>query len=151
MKKFHVFLFFVLALGSSAQAEPTQNAVTDSFLLTAKIQGCELDMKQHCKSVTPGNNREILCLSAYEDQLQNECRTGLMDAAITLKLGVATLDYAYNACGQDRVSLCGEVQPGERRLINCMKSNAEKISSGCMRALNKTGLWKAATESSPRG
>ena len=36
---------------------------------------------------------------------------------------------------------CLAVQPGEGRLLKCLKSNASDISAQCTTALKDTGLW----------
>jgi hypothetical protein len=122
--------------------------IVDRFSITSKIEGCDIDMKQHCRDVTAGENREILCLAAHEDHLLNACRTGLIEAAMALQLGVASLDYAHTACEKDRLGVCGNVKAGEGRLINCMRNNESKISNQCTTALKETGFWNATIEPS---
>jgi hypothetical protein len=128
-----------------AQAE-TPKEITDRVVVVSKVEGCDIDLKQHCAGVTPGDNREILCLVAHEDKLLDKCQAGLIEAAIAVQLGVATLDYAHESCGSDRVKLCGEVKAGGGRLLNCLKSNQSQTSEQCVTALKQTGLWDAVLE-----
>jgi hypothetical protein len=34
-------------------------------------------------------------------------------------------------CAKDREALCGGIEPGEGRMMKCMKDNEEKLSSEC--------------------
>ena len=34
-------------------------------------------------------------------------------------------------CAKDRETLCGSVEPGEGRMMKCMKENEDKLSSEC--------------------
>ncbi len=47
---------------------------------------------------------------------------------------------AVKSCEQDIATYCGHVKPGEGRLMGCLYSNDDKISSQCGMALNDATL-----------
>lgn len=36
-----------------------------------------------------------------------------------------------NACAKDRETLCGNIEPGEGRIMKCMRDNKDKLSTEC--------------------
>ncbi len=150
--KYSVFILPLIAIVSlssiSMASAAEEKTVVDHFKVQTKINGCDIDMKQHCRDVTPGKNRQVLCLMAHEDQLLESCKIGLVESAVTLQMGVATLDYAHSACESDRVKVCGNVEIGEGRLNKCLRENASALSSKCMTALQETGIWDSLIEPS---
>ncbi len=141
--KLSLILAGALLCCSQVKAETSD---VDKFKVSSKVRGCEIDMKQHCQDVTPGNNREILCLMAHENKLLDSCRIGLAESAMAVQLGVATLDYAHEECGADRMKLCSKVEAGNGQLVQCFRDNKDKVSANCKNALEKVGLWDAAIE-----
>lgn len=59
----------------------------------------------------------------------------MYDAAAQLERAINALVYVAGECEDDLVSLCSDVAPGEGRLLNCLDSNAEKVSARCKRAV----------------
>jgi len=58
--------------------------------------------------------------------------------AMTLMLGMGSFAHGYSLegrgegpCSQDRETFCADVEPGEGRLMKCMKDNADKLSKEC--------------------
>lgn len=48
-----------------------------------------------------------------------------------MTMGVSFAAHAENACQQDMQTFCGSVEPGEGRLMKCMKENEAKLSPAC--------------------
>jgi len=51
--------------------------------------------------------------------------------------GHAQQDAFVKYCKPDIQRLCAAVPPGEGRLLKCLKTNGDKISVGCAKALQK--------------
>ena len=64
-----------------------------------------------------------------------------MEAAMSIKMGAAAIDYSVRACEEDADKYCLEVQPGEGRLVSCIKEHEAEVSVACITALKETGLW----------
>jgi Cysteine rich repeat len=74
---------------------------------------------------------------------------------LTSAMIVATLSPAWaqtsatpprprQACAADVKQFCGDVQPGGGRLVQCMRDNAAKLSSGCRDALQAAQAERAS-------
>ena len=82
-----------------------------------------------------------MCLSAYEDQLTAQCKQGVLEATLALNTGIAAVEYSISACEADADKHCLDVQPGEGRLLKCLKVNQSQVSQQCITALKETELW----------
>jgi hypothetical protein len=108
---------------------------------TTEIEkGCAADLQNFCASVTPGEQRLLACLYAFNDQLSSPCEYALLDAAAQLQREVAELAYVANECDDDLERLCAGVAAGQGRLLQCLDQNAKKLGSRCTTALNQTDL-----------
>jgi hypothetical protein len=110
-------------------------AVAQQSLVDIVAKGCKTELETYCKDVTPGEGRLLACLYAYEDKLSNRCEYALYDASAQLQQAVAALTYLANECRDDLKAFCSEVKPGGGRLIQCIQSNKDKISSRCTQAI----------------
>ena len=83
-----------------------------------------------------------MCLAAYEEHLSTECKQRILEAALSVKMGAAALDYSISACEADADKHCLDVQPGEGRIVSCIRANESRVSKECITALKETGLWE---------
>ena len=116
------------------------SALAGDNLVQTVITGCNQELNDYCKNVTPGEGRLLACLYAHGDKLSGKCEYALYDAAAQLERAVAALSYVANECGDDLESLCSGVRAGEGRLLKCLEKNEGKISDRCQQALNDVGL-----------
>jgi len=113
------------------------------LIITASVEGCDEDIKQHCDGLGDNADKVFMCLAAYEEHLTAECKTGILEAALSVKMGAAALDYSIRACEADADKYCLDVEPGEGRIIGCIKDNESGVSEACITALKETGLWES--------
>jgi hypothetical protein len=97
--------------------------------------GCDAELKSHCKGVTPGEGRQLACLYAHEDKLSNRCEYALYDASAELQRRVNSLAYVASECDDDMEKHCADVQPGEGKLMQCLKKHESELSDRCERAM----------------
>ena len=71
-----------------------------------------------------------------------ECKLGILEAAISVRMGAAALRYSIVACEADADKHCLDVQPGEGRIVSCIRANESNVSKECVTALKQTGLWE---------
>ena len=64
----------------------------------------------------------------------------LFVAAGSVMAGEGVVARAVKSCEQDIDTYCGHVKPGEGRIMGCLYSNDDKISSQCGMALNDATL-----------
>ena len=96
---------------------------------------CQADLDKYCTQVTPGHQRLLACIYAHEDKISNRCTYALYDAAIALERAVAGLSYVAQQCEADIVKLCGDVVPGEGRILACLDEKKSDVSSLCKEAI----------------
>jgi hypothetical protein len=145
-KKTYMPLALVLLFSLPSHAEqggkPLVEKLQGNIVITSSVRGCDEDIKQHCDGLGNNTDKVFMCLAAYEEHLNVECKQGILEAAMSVKLGAAALDYSISACEADADKHCLDVQPGEGRIVSCIKANESKVSTECITALKETGLWE---------
>jgi len=122
------------ALGSVAGAAG-QTSLTEQVK-----EGCKAELESYCKDVTPGEGRLLACLYAFEDKLSSRCDYALYDASMRLERAVAALSHGATECKGDIDKHCSKVQPGEGRVVDCLKKQGDKLSKRCRQAMKDIGL-----------
>ena len=146
IKQICLLLFSTLVFSITSYAEESSKPLVEKLqdrkiTITSSVQGCDEDIKEHCDSL--GNAQKIfMCLAAYEDHLSQGCKQGILEAAMSVRLGAAALDYSIIACEVDADKHCLDVEPGEGRLVSCIRANESDVSTECITALKETGLWE---------
>ena len=112
------------------------NAFAQGVVETVEA-GCADEIKNFCSQVSPGEGRLLACFYAHEDKLSGRCQYALYQASNMLDQAVSALNYVAGECENDIVKNCADVQMGEGRIIECLRSNPDAVSAGCMTALNE--------------
>jgi Golgi apparatus protein 1 len=110
-------------------------AMAQESLLDYVKNSCQDDLGEHCKGVTPGEGRLALCLAAHEDQISERCQYALYRGAVALEQAIAAISYIARSCSGDAEKLCPETTPGDGRILECLESKSDKVSSGCKEAV----------------
>ena len=134
-----ISLFSTAAQAGKPLAEKLQQA---HLVITSSVVGCDEDIKQHCDGLGDNAYKVFMCLAAYEEHLSTECKQGILEAALSVRMGAAAIEYSISACEADADQHCLEVQPGDGRMIGCIKDNESSVSKECIAALKETGLWE---------
>ena len=157
LKNSFIFMFYMLPmvfLSSVAKAggeEQESEGLVEKLrkgkiTLTANVKDCDADIEQYCPGLPPNSQKALMCMMAYEDKLSEECKLGIMEAAMSIKMGTAAIDYSVRACEEDADKYCLEVQPGEGRLVSCIKEHEAEVSEACVTALKETGFWNIGAQ-----
>lgn len=139
-------LFSTATLAGQSGKPLAEKLSGGEILITSSVRGCDEDIKQHCDGLGDNADKVFMCLAAYEDHLSQACRQGILEAALSIKIGAAALDYSIRACEADADRHCLDVQPGEGRMIGCIRANESRVSQECIDALKETGLWELGAE-----
>jgi hypothetical protein len=99
-------------------------------------EGCAAEISAYCSQVSPGEGRLLACFYAHEDKLSGQCQYALYSASAQLDAAVSALDYVATQCRDDILKLCAEVQVGEGRVLECLKSNSATVSAACNQAVS---------------
>jgi len=144
IKTFSILVFASIFMSGMAQAEGEklkEKLSKGTITLTAQVKGCDDDAKKYCPGLKPGSQNAFMCMMAYEAKLSKECRLGIQEAAMAMKMGAAAIEYSVRACEADADKHCLNVQPGDGKIVACLRKNEKKVSEQCVTALKETGLW----------
>jgi len=132
---------FVCNIAIAADEKLRDKLSKGTVTLTAEVKGCDADAELFCPGLKPGSQQALMCMIAYEEKLSDTCKLGIAEAAMSIKMSAAALDYSVQACEADADKYCLDVQPGDGKIINCLKKNEAKLNKACTTALKDTGLW----------
>lgn len=91
---------------------------------------CSADVFRFCRAVPRGQGRVLECLRSYvgRRELSSNCE----DAVVT---ALERLNEFAVGCGDDSVRLCPGVEVGGGRMFLCLRSQYDKLSTRCQRAV----------------
>ena len=138
--------FFVLMTAIASHSEESGKSLKEKLQekrisIIAPVEGCDNEIKKHCKNSNDDTRDILSCLADYEDSLSSKCKDGALKAASLIVEGGANLDKAIIACQADIDALCMDIQLGERRTISCLKANEDAVDEQCINTLKETGFW----------
>lgn len=139
-------LIFSLSVFAAPPAKPSAKAAAPSAGMTSNDpvvifeEGCKTELNTFCKDVTPGENRVLACIYAHEDKLSGRCEYALYDASAQLERSIAALSYLARECDDDIEKHCANVEPGQGRILACMKPHLKTVSKRCQTAMQDLGV-----------
>jgi hypothetical protein len=89
---------------------------------------CQADAKKFCADIKPGGGRLMKCMKEHEADLSPACKEKGQKMH-------EHMDKAKEACKDDAAKLCKDVEPGEGRMLKCMKDHESDLSQGCKDAM----------------
>jgi len=131
MKKSLLLPLLALAFSGAVPAQ------AEDDLVQGVLDSCKSDIESYCSQVTLGDGRLLACFYAHEDKLSTDCQYGLYKAAATLEQVVTAFKYVAASCEADIATHCGDTQPGDGRLLLCLKEKQKDVSEGCAKALDE--------------
>jgi len=122
-------------VGSLAHAQSKSTSEGEASLSKMAIdlkKECKSDIEKLCKGVTPGEGRIASCLDSKEDQLSQSCGNSWMGTKANVSKRVEKAEMAFRkSCGNDLQKFCSDVPLGRGRLLSCLDSHREDLSSSC--------------------
>jgi len=91
---------------------------------TASGLACMEEIEKFCNDVPPGKGELLLCLSKRKPELSSICRE-------KIEKNLIRLEEARQICAADMEKFCPGVEPGQGRLLKCMKPQMDKLSPAC--------------------
>ena len=128
-----VVAMLVVGLGATT-------AVAQDTIIDGVMKACDTEIKTYCSQVSPGEGRLLACFYAHGDKLSGQCEYALYDAAAQLEQFAAAVTYLAQACHDDLLEYCGDVQMGEGRVGTCLVEHKAKVSDECRTAIDDVGL-----------
>lgn len=117
-----------------------------TLVMDVKVDSCNADAAILCPGLPQNSKKSFMCLMAYEDNLSLGCKIGLVEAAMAVEMGLIAIEYSIEACEADADQYCADIQPGEGRIVSCLRENETKLKKECTTALKDTGLWSLGDE-----
>jgi hypothetical protein len=87
---------------------------------------CRADADKFCATAKLGPER-MQCMSQHRDQLSPDCQ----ELVAELQQRREKTREARTSCQADVEKFCGGVQPGEGRIIACLKQHQSDLSPAC--------------------
>ena len=115
-----VFAFFLLCAGAVDRVSAADDKLP-----------CAEEIAKHCKEVKPGGGRILSCLDEHQKELSDSCRKKLEESKKKLM-------EAQQACTGDMEKFCKDVQPGEGRILKCLREHSQELSIACSQEIDKT-------------
>jgi hypothetical protein len=132
---------FVMHGAGSAHVAIAKTAAAQTSQATRQpTNQCKQIIQAMCGNVELGGERIKNCMRDHLNDLATDCRA-------TIEARLAPKDSNRDtaipgprfACKQDARSLCSDVQPGGGRIIQCLRSHADQLESGCRRTVERLG------------
>jgi len=139
-----IFILATMFISTAAIAEGKKLAdklSNTAIAVNIEVKSCDADAAILCPGLPLNSQKSFMCLTAYEDNLSMGCKIGIVEAAIALEMGMIAIDYSIKACEADADKHCLNVEPGEGRIVSCLRKNESKLTKECTGALKETGLW----------
>jgi len=98
----------------------------------AQGQGpCADDAAKFCKDVQPGGGGIMRCIKEHENDLSPACKERVAEMK-------KRLQEVREACQDDALKFCKDLNPGSGRIVNCLKEHENELSPEC-----KAGMERA--------
>lgn len=130
----------VMVVGTLILALGVTPAAAQDSIIDGVIEACEAEITAYCSQVTPGEGRLLACFYAHGDKLSGRCEYALYDAAAQLEQFAAALTYLAQACHDDLLAYCGDVEMGEGRVATCLMEHKAEVDDDCRKAIDDVGL-----------
>jgi hypothetical protein len=93
---------------------------------------CADDIEKYCKEIKPGGGRLLNCLKSHETELSVSCKGKIDELRGIIK-------EFEQACSGDITRFCKEIQPGDGRIIKCLKERDKELSPQCSAKIEMIG------------
>ena len=88
---------------------------------------CKQDRDRLCPEAR-GGNEIFQCMKEHEDELSLTCREQIERRREHLE---ARLKSIHEACDADIERHCGQVEPGNRRVLQCLRQHESELTQAC--------------------
>ncbi len=92
---------------------------------------CAAEIKTFCANVTPGSDRIVACLIAYEDKIPARCRLTAYLGSDDLGARMKALKGLAKTCSSDILQYCSTVPAGGGRIYDCLEKNKATLTDDC--------------------
>ena len=90
---------------------------------------CEKDSAKFCSINRPDDPARLYCLKTIESQLSGPCKAYLKNIT-------GTSQEFIEECAPDYHKFCGQVRPGQGRILECLRSHSKELDFECRKKVN---------------
>lgn len=96
-------------------------------------EACKADVQTLCASVAGGGDRRAIgkCLRDNKDKLSQGCKDAMAQRMSERGEGKKGKGKGAPACKADAEKVCAGIQPGEGRIMACLKEKQAQVSDAC--------------------
>ena len=107
---------------------------------------CEEDRASLCADATWGGGAVEQCLKDHRSELSTQCKLEVFRREVEESEDVRYDAFLAETCAADKSAFCGDVVPGEGRVLACLESHvgAAKFSAACRSAIDRRVVRRAA-------
>lgn len=109
-----------------------------AMILISAVPGfanpCAQDVQQFCSDVPKGEGRIMNCLKEHAADLSAECQQSMDNGKAKIQAGIKSFQ---ESCSEDMKNFCAEVEPGQGRVLACLKEHADQVSPQCQAVITK--------------
>ena len=80
--------------------KPVQSTTFATKAIEVFMKGCRSDIDTYCKDVTPGEQRLLACVYAYDDKISDGCKGSALDALLLIKTELPRLTSSVSYAGR---------------------------------------------------
>jgi len=95
---------------------------------------CFSDIEKFCKTVKKGQGRVVKCLAEHSSELTPACKTKMDEVKTKVKTKAAGIK---DKCKDDFMKFCKDIKKGSGKLLECLKSHNDQLSTDCKDALSR--------------
>jgi len=110
---------------------------------------CGKDIDTFCKDSPLGEGRILKCLSQNRVRVSPICRNAVIYLTILVGRRAAARADVVRICEGDTKTLCPDMRPGDRNLLECLYSKNQNLSAPCRQAMADAGYDLASSASDP--
>ena len=132
---------FKCLVDHESELTPECKSHMDAMKAHAKelVNACQDDAESLCAGVKPGKGAIMRCLADHESQLTPDCAAHVKQAQQNVQKMKGKMKEAkqkfVEACRADIVKSCPGIEPGDGRIIQCLRAHQDAISPECKQEL----------------
>ncbi len=89
---------------------------------------CAREARTFCANVGKGGGRMAQCLREHRSDLSDACRNKIGERREAMK---QEMKEVKSACQGDAKEFCRDIPAGKGRLMTCLQSNKDRVSTSC--------------------
>ena len=131
-------ILFGVSVSFSTQKNPLHEL---NEIMIELREGCQLELETFCEGASSKRGQYLVCLRAANsrDMLSDHCKKVYLDVRERLKTRIPIISNALYECKEDYAAYCDDIRLGSDRVLNCLKQQNEKVSMGCITAIQEAG------------